>query len=118
MEPEKDKPLLSSQETRNKVYALVGSALAVLLIYGVVDDATSDAVLDLTQRILDLIPEGLGLITVILAWLKSRPSKVTVLNLPQSAVEEVKVVDKDTAQVLAGPASAAPTGTVLSSGPR
>lgn len=78
-----------TQELRNKLYAVVAGVLGILLVLGVVDAASQDVALGLANQALDLADEVIGLVASAVAFWKSRPGLVTVLDVPKSDVVEV-----------------------------
>jgi hypothetical protein len=99
-----------TQELRNKVYAVASLVLALLITLGVVDQAHADEALTLTNGILDLVGQGFALAGLIVAFVKSLPSKTTTIDLPKAVVDSVNTTE---GVVVAGPANALPDGTVL-----
>lgn len=99
-----------SQELRNKLYAVLGSIIAILVVLGVVNQATADEALNLATLVLDNVEGILALVGLIVAFVKSLPSKVTTIDVPRADVELVVTTDNT---ALAGPASPAADGTVL-----
>lgn len=78
-----------TQELRNKLYAVTAGILGILLVLGVVDAASQDVVLGLANQALDLVDEALGLAAAAVAFWKSRPGLVTVVEVPKNDVVEV-----------------------------
>jgi len=99
-----------SQDVRNKVYTVIAGVLGILLVLGIINEAQSEVVVDLANRVLDILPIILGLISSALAAYKSRPSAVAVIDQPRAQVTEVALTD---GTVVAGPANALPDNTVL-----
>lgn len=97
------------QSVRNKIYAVIGSVLGILVVLAVVDQASSDLILGLADDGLDIVGQAVGLVGTALAWWKSR-SSVTVLSIPAASVDTVQTID---GSVVAGPANSAQTGTIL-----
>lgn len=69
-----------SQATRNKVYGAVAGVLSILVVLGVVDQATSDEATTLVNAVLDQAEGILGLIAAVTAFVKSLPSRVTTVD--------------------------------------
>lgn len=103
-----------SQEIRNKVYGIAGAIFLVLLLLGLVSQPDVDTSLSLLDQVLTLVGQGIALGMAILAFVKSLPSRTVTLDLPKADVEAVTMTD---GAILAGPASAAPDGTVLVTAP-
>lgn len=99
-----------SQTLRNKLYGTITGVLGVLVVLGVIDQATSDEATSLLTVGLDLGGQVIGLIASVTAFVKSLPSRTVTLDLPRHRVEGVLTTDGAT---LAGPASPAADGTVL-----
>jgi hypothetical protein len=101
------------QEIRNKIYAVATVVLLLLVTLGWIDQARSDEAVNIVNIALQIAGEVITLYGMVLAWWKSRPSKVTTIELPSKVVSEVITTDS---KVVAGPASASKTGTVLAEG--
>jgi len=99
-----------SQEVRNKVYAIAAALVLILGTLGVVDKATGDEALTLTNGALDVLSEVLALVGLITAFIKSLPSRTTTIDQPKAQVTEVALTD---GTVVAGPANPLPDNTVL-----
>jgi hypothetical protein len=78
-----------TQELRNKLYAVAAGVLGILLVLGIVDAASQDVVLGLADQALDLVDNALGLAAAAVAFWKSRPGLVTVVEVPKDEVVEV-----------------------------
>ena len=78
-----------TQELRNKLYAVAAGILGILLVLGVVDAASQDVALGLANQTLDLADEVIGLVAAAVAFWKSRPGLVTVVDVPKNDVIEV-----------------------------
>jgi len=76
-----------SQSLRNKIYGVVAGVFGLLVVLGAVDQATSDEATSLATAALDLAEPVIGLVTALLAFVKSLPSRVTVIDKPKHAVE-------------------------------
>lgn len=98
------------QELRNKIYGVLIALGLVLTALGIYTQATVDEYMSVADRILDLLDAVLLLGTASVAWAKSRPSKVTVLDLPTEAVSEIITPQNS---IIAGPASPQATGTFI-----
>lgn len=81
-----------SQETRNKIYALGAALAGVLVIAGVVDQASSDVALGLFDNGLEVATSVAFLATNVLAFVKSLRSKVTVIDVPKADVLSVNTL--------------------------
>lgn len=81
-----------TQELRNKLYAVTAGILGILLVLGIVDAASQDVVLGLANQALDLVDELLGLSAAAVAFWKSRPGSITVVEVPKKDVVEVVTV--------------------------
>ena len=69
-----------TQATRNKIYGAVAGVLSILVVLGVVDQATSDEATTLVNAVLDQAEGILGLVAAITAFVKSLPSRVTTVD--------------------------------------
>lgn len=99
-----------NQDLRNKLYALGASIVAVLTTVGIVSGADGDQAKGALDALLENIEGVVGFIGLLGAWHKSRPSKVTVVDVPKTEVQAVLTTSND---LLAGPAAVEETGTVL-----
>lgn len=70
-----------TQATRNKLYGVIAGVLSILVVVGVVDQATSDEALSLTTLVLDQAEAIIGLVAAVTAFVKSLPSRVNVVEL-------------------------------------
>lgn len=80
------------QETRNKIYGVVAGVVGVAVVLGLVDNATSDEALSLTNQVLETGSQVLALAGVVLAFFKSLPGKTTTLDVPKAEVDTVNKV--------------------------
>lgn len=101
------------QEIRNNAYAVAGSVIAVLLLLGVIDLVVADHIQNVTEEVFNLLAKVIGLVSTILAYIKSKPGSVTVIDIPTSEVHSVLKTDGDR---IAGPANKIETGKVLTPG--
>lgn len=69
-----------SQSVRNKIYGVVAAGLSIAVVLGVVDQATSDEATTIVTAILDQAEVIAGLVTTVIAFVKSLPSRVTVVE--------------------------------------
>lgn len=69
-----------TQSTRNKIYGAVAGVLSILVVLGVVDQATSDEATTLMNAVLDQAEGILGLVAALTAFIKSLPSRVTTVD--------------------------------------
>lgn len=82
-----------SQELRNKIYAVLGGAGVIAVAVGL---ATSEQVQSLTDLLSRLLDQGVEIATtlgLVLAFFKSRPSRVTTIEAPKAEVTQVVQVD-------------------------
>jgi len=70
-----------SQATRNKVYGVIAGVLSILVVVGVIDEATSAEATNLANAILDQAEAILGLVAAVTAFVKSLPSRVKTVEL-------------------------------------
>lgn len=88
-----------SQEARNKIYALGVAAFGLAVILGVVDQTNADVALGLFNSTLDVIVIVIGLVTNIIAFVKSLTSKVTTVEVPKANVESVNLISGRTSSI-------------------
>jgi hypothetical protein len=69
-----------SQAVRNKVYGVIAAGLSIAVVLGFVDEATSNEATSLVNAVLDQVEVIAGLVASILAFVKSLPSRVTVVE--------------------------------------
>lgn len=70
------------QAIRNKVYALVGVGISVAVIFGVVDASAQEGVAAGFDSLVEHGEAIAGIVIAVMGWMKSRPSKVTVVSVP------------------------------------
>lgn len=96
------------QAIRSSLYALSGSIIGVLGVLGVIGGVEDDiAFVDMLFNASDNI---VGALLLFVAWEKSRPSRVSVIEAPLRSVEAYTA---DGGILYAGPASSFKTGAVL-----
>ena len=84
---------IKSQKIRNAVYGVVSGILVILLATGVISEAEQGTLLEWTDHSIDLIAQLVALATNILAFLKSKTSRVTVVERPVKDIVEVRTSD-------------------------
>lgn len=80
-----------TQELRNKIYGVVASVGIIAVLLGLVTQTNSDTAQSLLTQAVDLVAQVSALVAVIIAFIKSMPSKVTVIDVPKAAVAEITV---------------------------
>lgn len=80
-----------TQELRNKIYGIVGSIGVIAVLLGLVTQTDADTAQGLLDQVITMIGQILTLVGVIIAFIKSMPSKVTVIEVPKVAVAEIVV---------------------------
>jgi hypothetical protein len=70
-----------SQAVRNKVYGVVAAGLSIAVVLGVIDETTSNEATTLVNAVLDQAEVIAGLVTTIIAFVKSLPSRVKTVEL-------------------------------------
>lgn len=81
------------QELRNKIYAVIGAVAVILSTIGYITAADAEQALAFADRGLELASQVILLGATIMAYIKSRPSKVTTIELPVADVRTVKTVE-------------------------
>lgn len=84
------------QDIRAKLYATLAALGVVLVVVGIVNQAQADEYLNVAERILDLIDAALLFGVSSLAWWKSRPKNVTVIDVPAKDINTVNVGEDNT----------------------
>lgn len=97
------------QEIRNKIYGVAAPLGTILVTLGATDAGTVEEGTQILDQVLTLGGSGVLLFGVIMAFVKSLPSRTTTLDIPSAKVAEVL---KTNGEVVAGPASDVKTGTV------
>lgn len=69
-----------SQSVRNKIYGVVAAGLSIAVVLGVVDQVTADEATTIVNALLDQAEVIAGLVTTVIAFAKSLPSRVTVVE--------------------------------------
>lgn len=80
-----------SQELRNKIYGVAGSIGAIAVLLGLVTQTDTTTALGLVDQVLTTVGMIVTLATTIFAFVKSMPSRVTVIDVPKVAVAEITV---------------------------
>ena len=81
------------QELRNKIYGVAAAVGTILATIGYLSVAESEQALSFVDRGLDIVSLAILLGGNVLAFIKSRPSKVTTIELPVADVRTVKTVE-------------------------
>lgn len=77
------------QGLRNVAYGVVSAALAILVLTNVITEIEQGVFLQYVDGIFDLIGQCVVLATSIMAYLKSRPSRVTTVEVPAKDIVDV-----------------------------
>ena len=82
-----------SQELRNKIYGVIGALGTIALAFGLATAEDIDTITDLLSKLLDSGVEIATTGAALLAFFKSLPSKVTVIEAPRAEVAQAIGLD-------------------------
>lgn len=80
-----------SQKVRNKIYAIIGALLVILTVSGVITIEDKETLLGLSESAMSIIGSVIGLIGAVIAWWKSRTSKVTTIDAPKDRIKTLEI---------------------------
>lgn len=78
-----------SQEARNALYAVAAGIIAVAAAAGWITADDTSELRSFVDSALGVVVVVVGLYSSVVAWWKSRPDKVTVIDVPKADVVEV-----------------------------
>lgn len=86
-----------NQGLRNKIYAAATGIFGILVILGIIDEATSAEAGTLLESAMSVLDQALAMGISLIAFIKSLPSRTTTLDIPRDNVESVNLRVKDSA---------------------
>lgn len=78
-----------SQEARNALYAVAAGVIAVAAAFGWIAPDDQGELRTFVDSALGVVVVLVGLYSSVVAWWKSRPDRVTVIEVPKADVVEV-----------------------------
>lgn len=80
-----------NQGLRNKIYAVATGIFGILVILGIIDEATSAEAGTLLESAMGVLDQALAMGVSLIAFIKSLPSRTTTLDIPRDDVVSVGV---------------------------